>query len=112
VPCNTIQINRVDIRKLDPVLLAAVISSGILEADGYTVAVRTTTRLVVRDKRGQLYTYDAASEEITSQASTTEIARFRNTLMKAYSKQAIFLAAKRNGWKVRQVAKDQYEVQR
>lgn len=112
MPCNTIQLNRVDLQKLDPQLLAAVIASGVLEAEGYTVAVRTTSRLVVRDKRRQLYTYDATNEKIESRASLAEIARFRNVLMQQYSKQAVYMAAKRNGWKVRQVAKNQYEVQR
>jgi hypothetical protein len=111
MPCDTIQMNRIEITKLDSDLVRAVLKSGELEAAGYRQNVPSATWVSVYDTDGTRYDLDWKNGTISSRASAENIARFRNTLMKSYSRQALHVAAKRNGWKVRQINQNQYEVQ-
>lgn len=110
MPCDSIQLNRVDVAKMSPELLRAAQSE--LEEAGYRVILHNgaTGRTIWTDKRGNRVTLDEA--ELTSTLPRELLAKFRNTLAQAYSRQAVLAAAKRNGWRVRMTAKNQYEVQR
>lgn len=110
MPCNTIQTNRVDVAKMHPELLKA--TAGDLLAAGWRIAFQDASVTIWR-KANASVTYRVGSTELEARGlSAGQLAEFRNLLARKYSKQAIFMAAKKNGWKVRQVAEDQFEVQR
>lgn len=110
MPCDTIQLNRVDVAKMNPELLRA--AQPELEEAGYRIILHNGAegRVIWADKWSNRITYEEGRLE--SRLSNTELAKFRNTLAQAYSRQAVLAAAKRNGWRVRQVGPNQYEVQR
>lgn len=109
MPCDSIQLNRVDIDKLDPALHRA--TDPEMEAAGWSVAYRTLGTTAYQNRRGDRIVM-INGQSLTSELSSETIATFRNTLARAYSKQAIYAKAQRHGWKVRQVGVNSYEVQR
>jgi hypothetical protein len=109
MPCDSIQLNRVDIDKLDPGLHRA--TDPEMEAAGWSVAYRTGQTTAYQDPQGYRFVM-VNGEAIRSERSPERIAELRNTLARAYSRQAIYAKAARHGWKVRQVGANQYEVQR
>lgn len=108
MPCDTIQLNRVDVGKLDKTLHAQ--TDAALAKMGYTVRVIGEVRIYTDQKtREEFRLYQGV---LTSQAPTEAIENFRNKLKQQYSTRAMFAAAQRNGWRVRQTGPNQYEVQR
>jgi hypothetical protein len=109
VPCDSISLNRVDIDKLDPGLHRA--TDADMEAAGWSVAYRTGQTTAYQDPQGYRFIL-VNGQSITSERSPERIAELRNTLARAYSKQAIYARAQKHGWKVRQTGVNSYEVQR
>ena len=109
MPCDSISLNRVDIDKLDPALHRA--TDPELEAAGWSVAYRTVGTTAYQNQRGDRIVM-VNGRSLTSELSSEKLATFRNTLARAYSKQAIYAKAKQHGWKVRQTGANSYEVQR
>ena len=109
MPCDSISLNRVDIDKLDPALHRA--TDPEMEAAGWSVAYRTGQTTAYQDRQGYRFVM-INGQAITSERSPERIAELRNTLARAYSKQAILSKAQRHGWKVRQTGVNSYEVQR
>ena len=109
MPCDSIQLNRVDVAKMDPGIHRA--TDPEMEAAGWSVAYRTVGTTAYQDPQGYRFIL-INGQSITSERSSERIAELRNTLARAYSKQAIYAKAKQHGWKVRQVGANSYEVQR
>lgn len=109
MPCDSISLNRVDIDKLDPGLHRA--TDPDMEAAGWSVAFRRPGSTSYQDRRGNRIVM-INGQSLTSELPTEKLATFRNTLARAYSKQAIYAKAKQHGWKVRQTGANSYEVQR
>jgi hypothetical protein len=109
VPCDSLQLNRVDIDKLDPGLHRA--TDPDMEAAGWSVAYRTLGSTSYQNPRGDRIVM-INGQSLSSELPTATIATFRNTLARAYSKQAIYGKAALHGWKVRQTGVNSYEVQR
>lgn len=111
MPCDSIQLNRVDAGKMDKSLLPA--TDAEMESHGWKVAVRNhaTGRTVYRNALGLTVIYTGTEYE-SADLSAEKLAEVRNKHAQAYSRQVLFAKAKMHGWKVRKVGANQYEVQR
>jgi hypothetical protein len=107
MPCDSIQLNRVDVAKMAPDLLAAVHAQFTAEGVRVDVFGPGLVRYVVNGETIML-----RGGTLESEMSPARLAEFRNRLAQSYSKRAMFAAAKLHGWRVKQTGANQYEVQR
>lgn len=101
MPCDSIQLNRIDLPKMAPELTeAAMRAAGITDArrvgSGWTFSFEGNTFTL---RGGELQSYDASDAEMT---------RARNAIARGYSEQIIQVAAKKNNWNVRKVGARAY----
>ena len=104
MPCYTVQLNTVKLTAADPDLLkAAVLDLG----HPFT---RTGAKIRLSTPSGQVTIEGGVLK--SSSLSVEALEALRNDIQQAYSRQAVYLAARTQGWKVKQVGANQYEVQR
>lgn len=106
MPCDSVQLNQVEVSKMDPPLLVAT------EADLSKAGILVTRSREITYYSDGNYQYVLRDGQLSSRAPVEALTAFRNKLAQAYSKTAVYAAAKRNGWRVRQTGPNQYEVQR
>lgn len=101
MPCETIQLNRIDMPKMQPALRArALVAMGIDAAQ----AARGTFM-----QGGHWYRIQGG--ELTSTTATrAQVEQTANLMKQAYSGEVVKYTAQRNGWKLKQTAAFQYEV--
>jgi hypothetical protein len=101
MPCDSIQLNRVDLPKMQPALRARALAA--MTGDQYQA------NSINFAHKGHRF-YIQAGELVSSTASAEEVQAAAALLKKHYSAQVVKYSAQRQGWKVRQVSEFQYEV--
>ncbi len=99
MPCDTIQVNSVELGKLAPSLLSAAV-----KREGWTLRLDGSARIAGTEVRFA----DGRLEGVGISAS--RLAELRNMVKRAYSAETIRYAARVNGWQVRTLATGQVEV--
>ena len=102
MPCNTITTATVDLRNADLAVLADA-----LRADSWTVSVEGG-KLSAYSSRGSLSAVTGQAPTVrsrTAAAVSADIARL-------YGRQCVLAAAKRNGWRVADMADGRLKVER
>lgn len=108
MPCDSIQLNRVDIATLHPSILAGVERQLDAEWEITYVSEDRTWLQMRSNVSGYRVTYERG--QLTSTGSDRVLASARNALSRGYAKAAVYAQARKLGAKVRQIGASQYEV--
>lgn len=105
MPCDSVQMNRIDMPTMDPLLLdRGLTAMGATEVERYSGMVTFSYEGDrYRIQGGQLTSYDAG---------TTTLERTRNAVARGYSGQVLGVAAQKNNWSLKQVGERQYVAQK
>lgn len=105
MPCDTIQVNRIDLPTMNPELLDAALKElGLSGVTRYGQSYSFTFE-------GNRYTLRAGELE-SETASDAELSSVRNMIARGYSAQVIGLAARKNNWSLRKLAPNRYQATR
>lgn len=102
MPCDSIQLNRIDLPKMAPELTeSALRAAGVSDvrrrgANSWTFTFEGNT---FEMRGGELTSYDASEAELT---------RARNAIARGYSEQVIKVAAQKNNWTLKKVGARAY----
>ena len=107
MPCHTIQLNSVELAAMRPDIYHA--TDVAMTADGWRI-VREGARTYYANATGRRVVLTAGRLD-SRDLSTADLAIFRNTLAREYSKQTVYAQARKQGFKVRQIGPQTYEVQ-
>lgn len=100
MPCDTVQLNRIDLPKMHPAMMARAVAS-----------MRATTDHNARNFYHGGHWYSITGGELTSRTATlADVQKTAALLKKHYSAEVVKYTAQRNGWKVKQTGAFQFEV--
>lgn len=102
MPCDSVQLNRIDLPKMAPELSeAALKEAGVndLRKTGRNSWSFTLEGTRYQMSGGELTSYDASDEELS---------KTRNAIARGYSAQIVKVAAQKNNWNLRKVAPNRY----
>jgi hypothetical protein len=98
MPCYTVQINRVDMPKMNAAMRGRAL-----------VAMGATVHGSIFTLEGRRYYFSGAKLE-SQDADYDQVQKVAGLLKRHYSDQVVRYTAQRNGWKLKQTAPFQYEV--
>ena len=101
MPCDTIQLNSINVPKMNPALRAKG-----LRAMGITIGTVHQTTFTYQ---GHTYTLSAGAL-VSRTASDADLARVAALVKQHYSAQVVQYTAARNGWQLKQTGQFAYEV--
>lgn len=99
MPCDTIQLNTIDLPKMNGALLKRALES--LKATGIVITESGASFYLAGERvqiRGGRMVVTAGNEHLADRVKV------------AYSRQATFLAAKRNGWQLKETRPNVFQV--
>jgi hypothetical protein len=102
MPCDSVQLNRIDLPKMAPEL-----SEAALRSAGVRNLTRRGTNAWSFSFEGK--TYNISDGELTSyDATDAELSTARNAIARGYSEQILQVAAKKNNWTLKKVGDRAY----
>jgi hypothetical protein len=108
MPCDSIQLNRVNLPKMRPELFAS--TDAMMRALGYRVDRLNAEAVRYETPDGDSVTLRFGRLE--GEASERKLAIVRNQIAQSYSRATIYAQAQAQGWTVKQTGPNAYEVQR
>lgn len=101
MPCDSVQLNRVDLPRMNPAMRARALKAMGIELAHANQTTFTYNGHAYYVNAGNLASYTATDAEIQQAAAM---------LKRHYSAEVVKYTAQRNGWKVRQTGQFAYEV--
>jgi hypothetical protein len=97
MPCDTIQLNRIDLGKVNQdILKQALEGLGIKNFNGYDFT-HMGTRVYIQDG------------ELSSRLDRKELENLRNNIKVSYSKKVLAQASQKFNWQVKQTGQNKYQ---
>lgn len=103
MPCDTVQINRIDLPKMQPALRARALVAIGIDANQAKAGSFVHAGHWYRIERGEL---------TSTTATRAQVEQTANLMKQAYSGEVVKYTAQRNGWTLKQTGAFQYEVQK